>query len=169
MFPINLPLFTFVSTAGCDMHALCMQLLVHTKGFFPSSATCRDPIDFLSWACFVVKAWEGASLRRVAAVCNLLYLVLPIPGQPGPAYKNLEALVVAASFCKALPLTSVTFVPVTPNTAELHASSSQMRDQIQQRLTMGNRYLHRFYFNTFFQAAHRPWTHHQKALHCWSI
>lgn len=34
LFLINLSLFTFVSTAGCDMHALCVQLLLHTTGFF---------------------------------------------------------------------------------------------------------------------------------------
>ena len=100
LFLINLPLFTFVSTAGCDMHALCVQLLLHTKGFF----RLQDPTGFLSQTCSVVKAWEGVSLRRAAAVCNLLYLLLPIPGQPGLAYKNLRALVIAASFCNAVPL-----------------------------------------------------------------
>lgn len=34
LFLINLPLFTFVSTADCDMHALSVQLLLHTKGYF---------------------------------------------------------------------------------------------------------------------------------------
>lgn len=34
LFLINLPLFTFVSTAGCDMHGPCVQLLLHTKGCF---------------------------------------------------------------------------------------------------------------------------------------
>lgn len=33
LFLINLPLFTFVSTAYCDMHALSVQLLCHTKGY----------------------------------------------------------------------------------------------------------------------------------------
>lgn len=53
----------------------------------------------------MVKAWEGVSLCRVAVVCNLLYLVFLIHGQPRLVYKNLSALVIAASFCNALPLT----------------------------------------------------------------
>lgn len=105
LFLINLPLFTFVSTAGCDMHALCVQLLLHTKDFFPSSATLRDPTDFLSQTCSMMKAWEGVSLRKVSAVCNLLYLVLPTPAKPGLLYKNLRVWAIAASFCNALTLT----------------------------------------------------------------
>lgn len=33
LFLINLPLFTFVSTADCYMHALSVQPLLHTKGY----------------------------------------------------------------------------------------------------------------------------------------
>lgn len=118
---------------------LCVQLLLHTNGFF----------------CLQQLAWD----------LQMPYLGLalwPRPGKVSPWVEWLESEIFYGSSSPLLDrqgwhtripglwsewlhlirlclLTWIAFVlTVTPNTAELHASPSHARDQIRQRLTAGS-------------------------------